>query len=236
MKREKLAGYEAPRGIGSEAFRAGRAGCEQDQNHHCQPCNHTEASPVTFSDRDLLLVSGRWLALALGHDGLWVFANRILADRIFAHGVLADWRRRHRGRLFARQVGGSGNAQRGEEPSRYDDDDFHDANPLVLGTRTGRPSDAPIPLESVQDARFHHPTFRLDRRGEWLPTICRFGDGLVQMRLGGSQGRGLTKWSWSAAMAKSRFIAIILLPLGSGLRVSSYRRRVALPANSLREG
>src|SRR5262249_50425596 len=107
--------------------------------------------------------------LALSHDGLWVFANRILADRIFAHGVLADWRRRHRGRLFARQVGGSGNAQRGEEPSRYDDDDLHDANPLVLGTRTGRPSDAPIPLESVQDARFHHPTFRLDRRGGMAP-------------------------------------------------------------------
>src|SRR5438128_3276702 len=28
---------------------------------------------------------------------------------------------------------------------------------------------------SVQDARFYHPTFRLNRRGEWLPTICRFG-------------------------------------------------------------
>src|SRR5262249_22932987 len=31
IKREKLAGYEAPRGIGVQAFRAGRAGCEQDQ-------------------------------------------------------------------------------------------------------------------------------------------------------------------------------------------------------------
>src|SRR5438132_11877365 len=39
-----------------------------------------------------------------------------------------------------------GNAQHGDEPSRYDCDDLHDANPLVLGTRTGRPSDAPIPL------------------------------------------------------------------------------------------
>ena len=29
---------------------------------------------------------------------------------------------------------------------------------------------------SVQDARFYHPTFRPNRRGEWLPTICRFGD------------------------------------------------------------
>src|SRR5205823_14791456 len=42
--------------------------------------------------------------------------------------------------------GGSGNAQHGDEPSRYDCDDLHDANPLVLGTRAGRPSDTPIPL------------------------------------------------------------------------------------------
>src|SRR6516225_1137050 len=41
-KREKLAGHEAPRGVGGEAFRAGRAGCEQDQNYHRQPLNHTE--------------------------------------------------------------------------------------------------------------------------------------------------------------------------------------------------
>src|SRR6476619_8374289 len=73
----------------SGAFRAGRAGCEQDQNHHCQSSNHTEASPVTFSDSDLLLVSVRQLGLALSHDGLWVFANRILANRIFAHRVLS---------------------------------------------------------------------------------------------------------------------------------------------------
>src|SRR5262249_28047718 len=119
IKHEKLAGYEATRGIGAEAFRAGRAGCQQDQNHHCQPINHTEAPPVTFSDNNLLLVSGRWVALAFSHDGLWVFANRILANRIFAHRVLADWRRRHRGRLLARQICGSGNAHHGHEPSRY---------------------------------------------------------------------------------------------------------------------
>src|SRR5262245_11060382 len=91
----------------------------------------------------------RWLVLALSHDGLRIFANRILANRIFADRVLADWRRRHRGRLPARQIGGSGNAQHGDEPSRYgryDYDDLHNANPLVLGTRTGRPSDTPIPL------------------------------------------------------------------------------------------
>jgi hypothetical protein len=54
-KREKLAGYEAPRGVGGEAFRAGRAGCKQDQNHHRQPSNHTGPSPVTPSHRNLLL-------------------------------------------------------------------------------------------------------------------------------------------------------------------------------------
>src|SRR5438046_1639007 len=59
---------------------------------------------------------------------------------------MLDWRRRHRGRLLARQIGGSGNAQHRDEPNRYDYDDLHDANPLVLGTQTGRPSDAPIPL------------------------------------------------------------------------------------------
>src|SRR5437016_10338245 len=37
-------------------------------------------------------------------------------------------------------------AEQQSQPSRYDYDDLHDANPLVLGTRTGRPSDAPIPL------------------------------------------------------------------------------------------
>jgi hypothetical protein len=85
--------------------------------------------------------SWRSLALALRHNGLWVFANRILADR-----VLADWRCRHRGRLLARQIGGRGNARHGHESSRYDYDGLHGAKPLVLGTRTGRPSDAPIPL------------------------------------------------------------------------------------------
>jgi|SRR5215471_15618407 len=74
--------------------------------------------------------SRRSLALALSHDGLWVFANRILADRIFAHRELADWRRRHRGRLLARQIGGSGDAQHGDERSRYDYDGLHDAIPL----------------------------------------------------------------------------------------------------------
>jgi ABC-type uncharacterized transport system substrate-binding protein len=35
----------------------------------------------------------------------------------------------------------------------------------------------------VQDARFYHPTYRLNRQGEWLPTICRLD------RSKGSNGR-----------------------------------------------
>src|SRR5207245_7867882 len=84
------------------------------------------------------------LRSALSHDGLWVFANWILANRIFAHRVLADWRRRHRGRLLARQIGGSGNAQHGDEPSRYDYHDLHHAHPLVC--RSPRTSDRATPL------------------------------------------------------------------------------------------
>src|SRR5882762_6953507 len=48
IKREKLAAYEAPCGFGGEAFRARRAGCEQDQNHHRQPSDHT-APPSSFA-------------------------------------------------------------------------------------------------------------------------------------------------------------------------------------------
>src|SRR5262249_50313854 len=86
-------------------------------------------------------------------------------NRIFAHRVLSDGRCRHRRRLLARQIGGSGNAQRGNERSRYDYDDLHDANPLVLATRTGRPGDAPIPLCLCETPASNHPTFRLNRRG-----------------------------------------------------------------------
>src|SRR5262249_18370438 len=60
-----------------------------------------------------------------------------------AHRVLADWRSRHRGRLLAWQIGGSGNAQHCHEPSRYDYDRLHDANPLFVHPAR---SDAPIPL------------------------------------------------------------------------------------------
>src|SRR6266480_2031756 len=109
------------------------------------------------------------VALPLSHDGLWVFANRI-----FAHRVLADWRRRHRGRLLARQIGGSGNAQHGDEASRYDYDDLHDAIPLCWAP--GR-ADRVTPLFRFVCARrpllpSHVPA---QSPGEWLPTICRLG-------------------------------------------------------------
>src|SRR5262249_40555151 len=57
--------------------------------------------------------------------------------------------------------------------------------PLCLAPRRADRVTPPFP-SSVPSARFYHPMFRLNRRGKWLPTICRFGDGMVQMRLGGS--------------------------------------------------
>src|SRR5215467_10687643 len=57
IKREKLAAYEAPRGFGGETFRARRAGCQQDQNHHCQPCKHTE--PPCYIQRQQLAARKR---------------------------------------------------------------------------------------------------------------------------------------------------------------------------------
>src|SRR5262249_50403329 len=59
--------------------------------------------------------------------------------------------------------------------------------PLCLGTRTATRV-TPLFRLSVQGAHFYHPAFPLNHRGEWLPTICRFGDGLVQMQLGGGSG------------------------------------------------
>src|SRR5206468_12878713 len=128
-------------------------------------------------------------------DLLWVFANRILANRIFAHRVLADWRRRHRGRLLARQIGGSGNAQHGDEPSRYDYDDLHDANPLCWAP--GR-ADRVTPLFRFVCARRpllpSHVPAQSPRPGEWLPIICR---------LARSKGSNANKTSAAPASAKA---------------------------------
>jgi len=91
---------------------------------------------------------------ALRDDGLWVLANRILADRSFAD------RRRRRRRLLARQIGGNGSAQHGQqshsaqygdepsrahhskERSRHQCYDLHHAIPFCRSPRTsdrGRP-------------------------------------------------------------------------------------------------
>src|SRR5215470_16142747 len=55
------------------------------------------------------------LRSAFGHDGLWVFANRIFANWIFSNRILAHRRRHWRGWLLARQVGGAGSAQHGQQ-------------------------------------------------------------------------------------------------------------------------
>src|SRR5262245_38914559 len=168
------------------------------------------------------------MPLALSHDGLWVFANRILANRIFAHRILADWRRRHRGRLLARQIGGSGNAQHGDERSRYDYDDLHDANPLVLGTRTGRPSDAPIPLCLCETPAFTIPCPGSIAGGNGSRVFVALAMAMVQIRLGGS-GRTQINQMVSHQHGRQRWRSPGSLPpffiLGSSLRVSNYRRR-----------
>jgi hypothetical protein len=112
------------------------------------------------------------VALALGHDWLWVFANRILPDRIFANRIFADRRCRRRGRLLARQVGGgssvqygqdpngaqhgdeSGRAQHGQERSRYD---LHHANPPIC--RSPRTSDRGRPYSLPAVELFHRCIF-----------------------------------------------------------------------------
>jgi hypothetical protein len=67
---------------------------------------------------------------ALGHDGLWIFANWILTDRILANRGLANRRRRRR-RLLARQIGGGGSAQHGQGCSRYGYNFQHHQSSLV---------------------------------------------------------------------------------------------------------
>src|SRR5262245_36384745 len=101
--------------------------------------------------------------------------------------------------------GGSGNAQHGDEPSRYDCDDLHDTNPLVLGARTGRPSGRPYSALSVQDARFNQPTFRLNRRGNGSQLFVALAMDWFKCDWEDREGCRSTKWSHAsrpAAMAK----------------------------------
>jgi hypothetical protein len=68
---------------------------------------------------------------ALGHNGLWswIFANRILADRILANR--SGSRRR---RLSARQIGSGGSAQHRKGCSRCGQNLQHDLAPLKVAT------------------------------------------------------------------------------------------------------
>src|SRR5215510_12739749 len=104
------------------------------------------------------------LRSAFGHDGLWVFANRIFANWIFSNRILAHRRRHWRGWLLARQVGGASSAQHGQqsnsdaqhgdepgraqhskERSRHHSYELHHANPPCLSKPSDeRPRDAPI--------------------------------------------------------------------------------------------
>src|SRR6516165_9733683 len=63
-------------------------------------------------------------------------------------------------------------AEQQSRPSRCDYDDLHDAIPLVLGTRTGRPGDAPIPLCLCKTPAFAIP-LPAQSPGNGSPTICR---------------------------------------------------------------
>src|SRR5260370_39490498 len=62
--------------------------------------------------------------------------------------------------------------------------------------------------------------------GEWLPTICRFGDGLVQMRLGGSGRTQINQMVMVGSDGEGPVHGHHSLPFGSSLRLSNYRRRV----------
>src|SRR5262249_40113375 len=71
------------------------------------------------------------LRSAFGHDGLWVFANRIFANWIFSNRILAHRRRHWRGWLLARHVGGASSAQHGQHPTAMLNTAM---NPAVLNT------------------------------------------------------------------------------------------------------
>src|SRR4029450_74175 len=109
--------------------------------------------------------------LALGHDGLWIFADRSLADRILADRSLANRRRRRR-RLLARQIGGGGSAQHGQGCSRSEYNLHHDYSPCVW---TASPSRSPGRSNRRGAPPSSHP--HLARA---VSTAARFNDALTE--------------------------------------------------------
>jgi hypothetical protein len=109
-----------------------------------------------------------------------------------------------------------------------------------LGTRTGRPSDAPIPLCLCKTPASTIPRSGSITGGNGSRPFVALAMDWFKCDWEDQEGRGLTKWSHSsrsAAIARSRFIATILLPFGSSLRLSNYRRRVEFaPRLQLRAG
>jgi hypothetical protein len=83
-------------------------------------------------------------------------------------------------------------------------------------------SAAKLDLVYVHDAYpLYHPTFRLNHREGMAPDYLSLWRWIGSITIGRIQeGRRLTKSS-HAAMARSRFIANILLPFGSSLRLSN---------------
>src|SRR6266576_819444 len=105
--------------------------------------------------------------LALGHDGLWIFADRILSDRSLAN------RRRRRRRLLARQISGGGSAQHGQGCSRSEYNLHHDYSPYVW---TASPSRSPGWGQPKRDApSSHHHLARA------VSTAARFNDALTEL-------------------------------------------------------
>jgi hypothetical protein len=118
-------------------------------------------------------------------------------------------------------VGRIGEELRKKKPEHFVDE-------KSLATQTGRPSDAPIPLCLCKTpaCTIPHSGSIAGRNGSRL--FVALAMDRFKSDWENRERCRLTKWSHarSAAMAKSRFIATILLPFGSSLRLSNYRRRV----------
>src|SRR6516165_9735283 len=121
-------------------------------------------------------------------------------------------------------------AEQQSQPSRCDYDDLHDANPLVLGTRTGRPSDAPIPLCLRKTPASTIPRSGSIAGGNGSRLFVALATDWFKCDWGDREGRGLTKQSHASMVSSDA------KSFGSSLRVSNYRRRVesAAPLSSVK--